>query len=712
MNEPLEEEEKDNANYTFKATNANHFNVNCNSINATKPKQQKGLEIKIITETPDVTGLSVYLNSEPFDYLSLLKESQPEKTAYEFCVKHQLNYEYLQPLTKQIKTILDKRKIANFNADGNAESRKKSNNSLDDLLKAPLSLNKDRKNNAKTNRPLSSNEKKYIQQKTQSELNDSKKTTVLFPSEPYQEHKEIREYKDKGKPTIHPSKSNHIYHKQQLSSNKSKPIQNTKVTNCNLHCSPNDIHSNNQIAVKQLLDLKRTNANTETEVKEKMHQEPKRTKPNCRPLNFGERLFHKNVKLKERTKSKLQSQYNNTETQTEGTKENSHFTFHPVTNPISYTALSKRLMNHKSYNDNRTIVNYRDYSNQCITAFRQKHNYMETCSFAPSIDRNSLRIENTKEINKDKKRYECLYETYKSHQLNKEQLASQIYNKDELFKPRINTDYNCAYTSMSFKDRQGYFVSKSTERLKLNKEQINANVNKETGRPFFHPQINEDFQCTTEYRTTFNELYLNSTQNRNKIKEKEEQSNSAFYTLQNSSHTNKESKELFESMKEKTFKQIFNCLDRNQDGVITKIYIDIKALPKNIAEILKPIFDELKEEENITLNEEEFTGACFHLFEVLSYVQRKELLAFNKKTKQTQNDNGLNPSLFTFKPSINADRTRSKLNKSSHTIISSNKSSDLNSIRQNVLHQHYHILNQQQQTDDSHNTEENKNDNA
>lgn len=658
-------EETDNAySYTFKSPNANNEDKN----------QRKALDIRVITDTADVTGLSVYFNSEPLDYLNIFKDSQPEKVAYEFCVKHKMNYEYLQPLTMQLKELINKR-------NGIDSYARKKQNSLDDLPESPIGSNKDKKNKAKKgNRPMSSHERRFMKQSTQSVSIDSKKTPILFPLESY--------HKMHNKSVIHPSKSNtNYYHKQQSLSSKSassalrtktnhsiQQIQNKTEDNGNIDSKKHDRNVELQDPINQLLGSKVSNPPSIINRYTK--------KLNCSPLNFGERLFHKGVKLQERSKDKL-LEYTQ---EKDKDKESKQLTFHPATNPISYNALTKRYIDRKTYNDNKTIINYRDYVNKRITDLRQKHNYMEEYSFTPSLDKNSVRIENSKEGNKDKKRYECLYELYKNQQVNKAQLANQIYNKATLFKPTIN-DYNCAYTSMSFNDRQGYFLSKSLEKLKQNKDHLNSTINKETGKPLFHPQINEDYQCTTQYRTTFNDLYLHSTLNKNKLKEKEELSNNVFYTLQNSSHINKESSDIFETVKERTFKKIFKCLDRNQEGIITYIYMDTKALPKNIQEILKPIFIQLKEE-NVSLNEEEFNTACFHLFEVLSYVQKKELIAFNRKTKNEGNGE-LNLNQFTFKPRINEDRNGSRLNKSSQSISSMNKGNELNSLRHNALQQHY-----------------------
>ena len=103
--------------------------------------------------------------------------------------------------------------------------------------------------------------------------------------------------------------------------------------------------------------------------------------------------------------------------------------------------------------------------------------------------------------------------------------------------------------------------------------------------------------------------------------------------------------------KEKAFQKIFQHLDKDKDGLISRLNIAIKALPLNIQSIIEPIIIELQRE-NLTLNEGDFINACFNLFDDLEFIEKRTILDFirNEGIKNKKFDN-LNK--FTFKPTIN-----------------------------------------------------------
>jgi len=59
-------------------------------------------------------------------------------------------------------------------------------------------------------------------------------------------------------------------------------------------------------------------------------------------------------------------------------------------------------------------------------------------------------------------------------------------------------------------------------------------------------------------------------------------------------------------------------IDVKNDGIITVFNIKTHNMPKNIHDLLNPIFDEMISEE-ISLNEEEFHKALNKLFDVIAY---------------------------------------------------------------------------------------------
>ena len=65
----------------------------------------------------------------------------------------------------------------------------------------------------------------------------------------------------------------------------------------------------------------------------------------------------------------------------------------------------------------------------------------------------------------------------------------------------------------------------------------------------------------------------------------------------------------------------------DEDDIISAAHINISKLPKSIAKILEPIFNELKEE-NETLNEVEFIFVCEQLYSSLGWNEKRELTNF------------------------------------------------------------------------------------
>jgi hypothetical protein len=68
-----------------------------------------------------------------------------------------------------------------------------------------------------------------------------------------------------------------------------------------------------------------------------------------------------------------------------------------------------------------------------------------------------------------------------------------------------------------------------------------------------------------------------------------------------------------------TFSKIFSQLDSDQDNIISCYNVNTSALSKELNQIISPIVQEMKQE-NETLTQEEFVKAMYHLYEVRSYI--------------------------------------------------------------------------------------------
>jgi len=79
---------------------------------------------------------------------------------------------------------------------------------------------------------------------------------------------------------------------------------------------------------------------------------------------------------------------------------------------------------------------------------------------------------------------------------------------------------------------------------------------------------------------------------------------------------NGNSEVLFTKSKNESFINIFKKLDGDKDNLISSFNLKKDELPANINKILKPIYNELKDD-NETLNESEFCQALHHLYDVM-----------------------------------------------------------------------------------------------
>lgn len=123
--------------------------------------------------------------------------------------------------------------------------------------------------------------------------------------------------------------------------------------------------------------------------------------------------------------------------------------------------------------------------------------------------------------------------------------------------------------------------------------------------------------------------------------------------------TNKKTDEINKLLKEDCYSSLFDILDHNRDGVIecTEGFMKnaLEKMDNEIIDLLKPIFDELKEHEE-ALTREEFYLALDELFKLLSLQQRRSILNWYVERKRVDSLSRrriiVDTSNFTFKPLI------------------------------------------------------------
>ena len=575
-------------------------------------------------ERKEILMLGIEIGEGEKKYLKIYNDSKPEQLAYEFCLQNNLDFDSLQELTTQIRNA--------FISNGIQTSSTVNNNVVTTNTNYNNTFQKE--NDA----TISQYEDRPIEEGKNEEIPIEKDINV--PDEQF--------YKITNKENDEIAYNNNIIINENQQNNENKVSNNKRPSylahtlssqsKLKLNQSGNESNVGNKSVNSTGINYyQKSNATSTSNIKRNY----KAQNPNSMILNYGERLYHKGLKLQEKKEQKLSQLKSKIEE--ENRKNN---TFRPKINRISYNALSKRYTNKLTYNDEDNIVYYKEYKDQKLSELKQKHAKDEAYSFAPSLNKRSLTMEKFRQ-KPSTPRYEQLYQNYRKQKLNIEDLTNQIYDKKVLFKPKVN-NYQCPYTNITFEERQNYYLSKSQEKARALREQIETPSDAQTGQRLFHPEINEYER--PENFNIFTNLYNESLKYKNKKLELANQFINQEKMNSSASHVNLESVELFEVKKERAFRKIFQKLDKDKDELITKVNIEVKALPPKIQEILAPIVDELKEE-NETLTENEFVTACYQLYETLTYPEKTEIINYGKNESDKKNNINYN---FTFKPQINS----------------------------------------------------------
>jgi hypothetical protein len=248
---------------------------------------------------------------------------------------------------------------------------------------------------------------------------------------------------------------------------------------------------------------------------------PKDYYDNPENKNFGERLYDREKIKKEEAmlKAKMKAKIENK-------KLEDNMTFTPKINDYNLIALQNRKINKMQYNEEKRILNYKEYLREKEENTKNKHyaDIEKENTFAPKIDKNSEKLAGNRALVIP--RYEQLYK--KKFDIKK--LENKIYDNKNLFKPKINKNYKgiktenkkmSDYSNLTFEERQKRF----RERMEENKEKLNeiknANIDQKTGKKYFKPTINRNKKLDVERKNkkVFNELYRDST--KYKVKKEE-----------------------------------------------------------------------------------------------------------------------------------------------------------------------------------------------
>ena len=231
--------------------------------------------------------------------------------------------------------------------------------------------------------------------------------------------------------------------------------------------------------------------------------------------NFGERLYKREKILKEEAMEKARQK-----AKKENKKNEDNMTFIPKINDYDLIALQNRKQNKMQYNEEKRILNYKDYLRAKEESTKNKHyaDIEKENTFAPKIDKNSEKMAGNRSLQIP--RYEQLYKK----KLDIKKLENKIYDNKNLFKPKINKNYKGVktdnnnnkineYANLTFEERQKRFKQKMEENKEKLIEIKNKNIDQKTGKKYFKPTINKNRKLDIERKNkkVFNELYRDST---------------------------------------------------------------------------------------------------------------------------------------------------------------------------------------------------------
>ena len=353
---------------------------------------------------------------------------------------------------------------------------------------------------------------------------------------------------------------------------------------------------------------------------------PKDYYDNPEGKNFGERLYQKELRLKEEAMEKIR---NKVEKENKIKEEN--LTFTTKINDYNIVALQNRKNNNMKYNDEKRILYYKDYlkAKEEHTKYKISQECEKENTFMPKINAKSQKM--TENRSTQIPRYEQLYKK----KLDLKKLEEKIYDDHNMFKPKINKNNKglskkmTEYASMTFEERQKKFREKVEEKRGKLIEKKNINIDVKTGKKYFKPTINKNKKLEDERKNkpVFNELYSDSE----KYKIKKEELEKKVLELEQFKRDFKasvRSEEMYDKQKNIAFEKIFKRLDDNKDGKISKDDIDLYGISKRIVKIISPILDDLKKGGG-SLTSDEFIKKCEIIYKGLNYSDKKELFIYS-----------------------------------------------------------------------------------
>ena len=616
-----------------------------------------------------VMVLTIDIGNGKIEQFKLYNFENPKKDIYEFCMKNNLDYNTMEEITNQLNELIAKK--VNEEEINNKNERNKflfpNNNSKE----GNSYINKLKKRNNNFSRDKFSNKKNVIRQSRDNTISNKKERSNdsknLFP---YQlDSKQNLNYnitifhkipnsKSLKKTSIKNKKINPKILEYNIFKDNKLPINNN---NSNLNLSEAEILLNSEIIrinkqqyglsnLNNLEDNNRTTLSNNKIISKKNNHNSLEAS-----IKAGINLYNRGLKYQESGEKKL-DKLRSSISEVEG-KTN---TFRPKLNN-NHIYEKNRI----PCNDSERIIKYKQYNEEKINQLKKKNE--ENYSFRPTINKEKknnikkIRNNNTENNNKINNKtnnqiYLKLYEDSFLYKDNLNELGNKV-NKMYSYRPNLN---NNSKIKEPFKERLLIYQEKSKEKMKKIKEEIDKKnyikpkqINKPLKKEKKTNQNSKNENNEKNENNPYTLMYLYNDKYKQNKKQLELQTYSNYFSKP---IINKSTDKLLENKKERAFKKIFSLLDSDEDNLIKNSAVNINKIPKNIKEILEPIFRELKEE-NETLDENEFITVCDQIYKLLPYDKKNILLNFpyNKKNNHKQKN------IYSYKPkmtSYNGDKSK------------------------------------------------------
>ena len=614
--------------------------TNTNSFNNT---------LSLLTEP--LYTMTIELNQGKSSKIKIFPNSHPEQLAFDFCKTNNLDYSAMNYISENIKILLDSFK--NSLTEHNNNNNNPSNNNNTHNINKSKSLSsqnifKKTNNNEDTNviyntitdipyntdTSLLNNSKKTFSTINKSSLTNEPHT--LFSYESFFKNKLNSKQTNTSTNTDNNNTNNKDKPKSKYisSSNKNKSKHNNSkslLTNnyYTRQISPDDNNNNNEQQVLQSLLLSKNNSKHNITTK----TSPTKTSSNDNH-NHNNNHYHNGNNT---------STYNRNEVNT-----------YLHTEPYPTTNISKlKLDLSTKSNPTSTYQPFLHKPHKHPPHLNHTTTDTTTYTFKPTLNKHSIALI------KKHPHLQSSFLTHHHHNTpNLKRIETEMY-KNCSFIPKC-TKYPGCDSLLPFYERQKIYNTRSQEKIKKLQTQTNDHIDHKTGQEYFKPLLYKDkyhikrdksekvFQRLYDYRLKYNHTY-----NTSKSVSKDDN----VYLTNTKFKSNSSSCKMLLKKKNSMFENIFNVLDSDNDGVINAINACKWKIPDNVVNILKDVFDEMKET-RMEYNKDEFVEMCLDIYDELNNDERKLLLNYNKElvsytNTNKQKDNINNNNVFTFKPQLN-----------------------------------------------------------